>query len=164
MKALLCAIFLLVLNPAAKAAAQKPAFRNFPAKVTCAKPAPIRFENSFAKKYSSRIRAGVHNCPNFAGHYTVVSWGCGTECGVYAIVDNSTGDVYAPPEISRGVSLGVGEPEFRPDSTLMSMANCLDPKIYGLKSCERKFYRWDGSHLILIGSFTQTLLGSKEHP
>src|SRR5438105_1150903 len=29
--------------------------------------------------------------PNFAGHYTVVTWGCGTECQMHAILDGRTG-------------------------------------------------------------------------
>lgn len=35
--------------------------------------------------------------PNFAGHYTIVEWGCGTDCGEMAIVDAKTGRIFQPP-------------------------------------------------------------------
>ena len=31
---------------------------------------------------------------NFAGHYSVVAWGCGTECETFMIVDLKTGKVF----------------------------------------------------------------------
>jgi hypothetical protein len=43
--------------------------------------------------------------PNFAGHYTVTHWGCGSNCWSIAIIDARNGNVYFP----RGLpSLGVG--------------------------------------------------------
>ena len=141
-----------VLVSAGTVVAQQLPFQRFPAIVHCAKPAPLRLETPLAQEHASKIRAAVHRCPNFAGHYTVVNWGCGTECAVYVIVDNRTGNIYAPPEISRGVSLGLGGPDFRPDSTLMVVANCPEPKVYGLKGCQKNFYRWDGSRLVLLKS------------
>ena len=35
--------------------------------------------------------------PNFAGHYYVVQWGCGTGCLRMAVVDAVTGMVFPPP-------------------------------------------------------------------
>jgi hypothetical protein len=35
--------------------------------------------------------------PNFAGHYIVVTWACGSPCEMMAIVDAATGRVYNPP-------------------------------------------------------------------
>lgn len=34
---------------------------------------------------------------NFAGHYIIVTWGCGSPCLMAAIVDLKTGRVYPPP-------------------------------------------------------------------
>jgi hypothetical protein len=39
--------------------------------------------------------------PNFAGHYIIVQWGCGSPCIMMVVVDASTGDVLPPP-ISAG--------------------------------------------------------------
>lgn len=46
-----------------------------------------------AKLYQTNIADQVATGPNFAGHYTVATWGCGTECQGFAIVDNKTGDI-----------------------------------------------------------------------
>ena len=35
--------------------------------------------------------------PNFAGHYIIVTWGCGSPCLMAAIVDLKTGRVFPPP-------------------------------------------------------------------
>ena len=35
--------------------------------------------------------------PNFAGHYFIVTWGCGSPCLMAAIVDGETWRVYPPP-------------------------------------------------------------------
>ena len=42
--------------------------------------------------------------PNFAGHYIVVTWPCGSPCEMMAIVDAATGKVYSPP-LSEGFRL-----------------------------------------------------------
>jgi len=34
---------------------------------------------------------------NFAGHFIVANWGCGTGCSQFVIVDAINGIVYAPP-------------------------------------------------------------------
>lgn len=35
--------------------------------------------------------------PNFAGHYVIVTWGCGSPCMMAAIVDLRSGRVFPPP-------------------------------------------------------------------
>lgn len=35
--------------------------------------------------------------PNFAGHFLIVTWGCGSPCLMAAIVNLKTGRVYPPP-------------------------------------------------------------------
>jgi hypothetical protein len=145
-------LILTLFGSAGAAAGQQWSFQQYPAKIHCAKPAPLKLEVPVAKEHASRIRSAIQGCPNFAGDYTVVNWGCGTECAVYVIVDNHTGKIYAPPEISRGISLGIGGPEFRPDSSLMVVSNCPDPRLYGLSECKRNFYRWNGSRLLLLKS------------
>ncbi|HWB31830.1 MAG TPA: hypothetical protein VG714_01525 [Acidobacteriaceae bacterium] len=125
-------------------------FQEYPTKVVHGKAAKISPETGLVRQHITVIRKAMENGPNFAGHYTVAEWGCGTACGVYVIIDDLTGKVYAPPEIARGVDLGVASPEFRPDSTLMVVANCPAPQVYGLKGCERAFYQWKDSRLLLL--------------
>lgn len=146
------------------ATSQQWPFQAYPAVVSKHKPASLEFETPLAKHHISAIRKAVRRGPNFAGHYTVAGWGCGTACAVYVIMDDSTGRIYEPPEISRAVDLGVGdaEPVFRANSSLMVLASCADPRIYGLKNCRRNFYRWNGSQLNLL--FSQPVTATpKDH-
>ena len=48
--------------------------------------------------------------PNFAGHYVLATWGCGTQCTQVAIVDLKTGFVYHPDRYGSVVADGV-QPE-----------------------------------------------------
>jgi hypothetical protein len=46
------------------------------------------------RSYRTSIRNASSKGPNFAGHYAVADWGCGTGCRQFAIVDLHTGRVY----------------------------------------------------------------------
>ncbi|SRR5258708_4007544 len=146
------ALILLIVMLGGTGAQESRPFRKYPAAVFHGQPAVPKLETPLAKEHRTVIRKAVMRGANFAGHYTVVDWGCGTSCGLYVIVDDRTGKVYEPPEISKGVDLGVTGPEFRPNSTLMVLASCPPPEVYGLKNCERKFYNWDGSRLVLLNT------------
>ena len=56
---------------------------------------------------------------NFAGHYVVASWGCGTGCAQFAIIDAITGDLYAPPfdsiDFHHPFSIAEKWPDFDPE-------------------------------------------------
>lgn len=53
-----------------------------------------------ARHYRTILKAEAQNAPNFNGHFRVASWGCGTNCLGWAIVDLQTGDVWFPPDLS----------------------------------------------------------------
>lgn len=83
-----------------RAAAERPAprFEDYPVKeIYKGPPAPVRIEGRRARQFRSRLREDSRSGPNFAGHYTVVVWGCGTGCAQMAVVDARTGRVYFPP-------------------------------------------------------------------
>ena len=106
-----------------------------------------------ARRYRTRIREGAAEGPNFAGHFTIVGWGCGTSCVQWAIVDAQTGTVYFPPDeialISTvHVNIAEGETEplfyglrFRKDSELLMILGAPneDESREGIL-----FYRWTG--------------------
>jgi hypothetical protein len=47
------------------------------------------------RMYQTRLRdAGREKKPNFAGHYILTIWGCGTSCVMGAIIDAKTGRVH----------------------------------------------------------------------
>ncbi len=51
-----------------------------------------------SRMFRTVIREGARNGPNFAGHYTIVDWGCGAGCISFAIVDARTGQVFHPED------------------------------------------------------------------
>jgi hypothetical protein len=153
MKTLVIAAGLLLWSAQFPSAHKPYPFEKYPVTKTYeGKPVPPLLDTPRSIEYRTRIRNGAKEGPNFAGHYTVISWGCGTSCGVYVIVDAQTGQVYWPPEISRGVELNVAEPEYRLNSTLMVVASCPPPEIYGYKDCKRMYYSWIGSKFSLLKS------------
>ncbi|WP_143150427.1 hypothetical protein [Arenibacter nanhaiticus] len=65
-----------------------------------------------AKAFISRITNECKKGINFAGHYTLIIWGCGTACQSGVIVDRKTGRIFE----EYGSSLGS---EFRKDSKML---------------------------------------------
>lgn len=132
--------------------------------------API-FSTPETRAFRSRIRngvstgAGVWNGswknpiegrgPNFAGHYFVIRWGCGSECVTMAIVDAKTGNVYNPP-LSFSASLQVPldnlsdmDVDFRPDSSLLVLRNgCRD--FTNRKTCGEYYCNWKDNRFVLV--------------
>lgn len=49
--------------------------------------------NPIARRYRTVLRLAVSEGPNFAGHYRLVHWGCGTSCAMFAVVNLRTGQV-----------------------------------------------------------------------
>jgi hypothetical protein len=62
-----------------------------------------------ARMYRTLLRQEVSKGPNYAGHYRVAVWGCGTSCANFAIVDLETGrlieleDFYATSTVYFGL-------------------------------------------------------------
>ena len=101
-----------------------------------------------AKLYRSQLRWQAAGPPNFAGHYTIARWGCGSQCGQFAIIDAKTGQVYFDPRIQHVDEINADneEPiEFREDSTLLILTgNINEPRR------TKSFFTWDGITLKLI--------------
>ncbi|MCH7605350.1 hypothetical protein IID24_05175 [Patescibacteria group bacterium] len=49
--------------------------------------------NPAADEFRTIIRGGVADGPNFAGHYRIVTWGCGSPCHRSAIIDVKSGEI-----------------------------------------------------------------------
>lgn len=74
-------------------------FEDFAAEVYTGPHAKPDFRHS-AKRYRdfpTRLRAGAKGGPNFAGHWAIVGWGCGTGCIEYHMVDSVTGAIRPLP-------------------------------------------------------------------
>lgn len=50
-----------------------------------------------ARLFRTMLREGAKTGPNFAGHYTIVQWGCGSSCLMVAVVNCRNGRVYFAP-------------------------------------------------------------------
>ena len=140
--------YVFALNIAAVANESFP-FDKYPAAVFHGRPAAPHLETARARQFRTAIFKGAKAGANFAGRFALVSWGCGSSCGSYVIVDSHSGKVREPSELLN-VELGHGGPAYRVDSSLLVLANCPEPKVYGEKGCERKFYNWDGQRLVLV--------------
>jgi len=78
-----------------------PQFREFPARRYLGKNASLHLGNdSEARLYRTRVFAWSKEKPNFAGHYVLATWGCGTECTQLTIIDVKSGKVYQPEGLS----------------------------------------------------------------
>jgi hypothetical protein len=149
-----------------------PRFEDYPVReVFTGTPAEPILATAEQRMYRTRIRNGVSTRsdvwigsyknpikakgPNFAGHYFVIRWGCGSQCVMMATVDAKTGNVYDPP-LSGQDSLNVPldnlsdmEIDLRPDSSLLVLRNaCRDFK--DRKTCGRYYFNWKDNHFILV--------------
>ena len=91
-------------------------------------PAVPILDTKHARYYQTRILEGAKAGPNFAGHYTVVSWGCGMASFDFVVIDTITGKVYSSPERCITYSIAydlpiedvlMGHPGFKLDSKLL---------------------------------------------
>jgi hypothetical protein len=86
-------------EPTAWRKLRPPLFQDFPVSTVYKGPhAPVDLSsNPEAQTYRTRLRDGATKPPNFAGHYVLVDWGCGTQCTAYMLVDVKNGRVFAGP-------------------------------------------------------------------
>lgn len=96
-------------------------FADYPAAPQAvAKHAPIRLAGKEERRYASQLRQAARRAPDFAGHYVLVTWGCGAGCVRAAAVDIATGQVSMLPFTVSNWPLEVSEPlEYRLDSRLL---------------------------------------------
>ena len=85
-------------QPAKPDKAKVPKFVAYPAKEAYqGRNAPLVLATEQDKTFKTRLREAAAQKPNFAGHYILTAWGCGTECLMGAAIDANTGKVYWLP-------------------------------------------------------------------
>jgi hypothetical protein len=97
--------------------------------------------------YRTAIREGAKSKVEFAGHYTVPRWGCGSGCSMFVIVDSITGKVYdgfsvadLPPAWTQKHE-DQEQMEFRANSRLLKVNGCINEQncgFYGYEMIEGK--------------------------
>jgi hypothetical protein len=86
------------------------------------KPAPVDLSSyEGARTYRTKLREGAKAGPNFAGHYTIVTYGCGTQCQDNWVIDAKTGKIIDRFESSIGS-------KYQPESNLL-IINAPDPDL-----------------------------------
>jgi hypothetical protein len=142
-------LFMLITASTADAGTSLPVFADHPVteRFTGTPAMPDLASAPDAKQFATRINEGAKKGPNFAGHYTIIEWGCGSECQRSAIVDAKTGAVYFPDFTSSWGML------YRPDSSLL-IVNPIDPRAVADDRVPAwmatEFYQWDGRKLIKL--------------
>ena len=88
-------------------------FKNYPADIYVGKLADPDFSTDpDSKRFITRIKNECANGINFAGQYTLVTWGCGSPCQSGVVVDRKTGKIFG----GYGTALGS---EFKKDSKMI---------------------------------------------
>lgn len=139
-------------------------------------PAAPQLTTPTERLFRTRIRDGVTKGlgvmregkeqpgPNFAGHYVVVQWNCGSPCNMMAIVDARSGIVYPPPIESEALLLPLllfpvpsdsehavplsSRVEFRQNSGLMIVKANPDPSKG--RSNYIYYFLWKNDHWTLL--------------
>ena len=130
----------------------RPAFAEFPAVVRPGPPAAIHLRTAQDRRYRTILGTAAAAGPNFAGHYTIASWGCGSACVQWAIIDAVSGRVTWPAGLSTVSAAHLGGPSpddmlplrFRPDSRLLLVLGAPgeDETREGIA-----YYQWTGQAL-----------------
>jgi hypothetical protein len=75
-----------------------PRFEDYPATEVWQGPvARVKIQSHEERLFRTNLRNAVKKPPNFSGHYSLVFWGCGTNCMGGAVVDQKTGNVFQAP-------------------------------------------------------------------
>lgn len=92
--ALTFALLLVCSNEAVSAQKKTPRFKDYSVnEIYKGKNAPLNLTHD-NKTFRARLKWAVDNQkPNFAGHYILTTWGCGTSCIMGAVIDAKTGKV-----------------------------------------------------------------------
>jgi hypothetical protein len=125
-------------------ATHTPRFADYPTDSLAGPAAPVDLTSSTdAHRFRTALRAGAVRGPNFAGRLTIVTWGCGTQCLSYAIVDARTGRVFSDSALDFSCHV----PEYRRGSALVVQRS----DTVALGQCSTgptRYFRWAGDQLV----------------
>ena len=114
LRIVLLTTLVLTFCPSGFAQGGIPAFGDYPATVERANNVRVNLKShKNANRFRTNLRNAAKESVNFAGHYILTNWGCGTNCSVSAIIDARNGRVYFPDQLE-GAGFGFCE---LPDET-----------------------------------------------
>src|SRR5262249_13465907 len=156
---LLIAITVLFLSTLAIGQnSRQPTFNSYLVPAEKARAKSINFKNNpGARTMRTRLSEAFRSGVNFAGHYIVASWGCGTGCISGAVIDARNGNVYWPlPLYALGVwyegNSYVDNPvDYRKNSRLLIITGSPGVKDNQPENPNGKyFYEWREDQLKLV--------------
>jgi hypothetical protein len=113
-KIVLLTALILAFSSIGLAQSTAPTFTQYAAKVEKTKNVKVNLKShKDANMFRTNLRNAAKEGVNFAGHYILTTWGCGTNCSQSAIIDARNGRVFFPSELA---GAGFGFCEF-PDDT-----------------------------------------------
>lgn len=116
----LISAFLALLATPTLATTTRPEFSDFPANVYKGPIAPIKILSHDDAEFRTMLSNAAGQRPNFAGHYTLTSWGCGGNCIITVAINSRTGKTTWLPFTLCCWPAGVDDPrEFRSNSRLL---------------------------------------------
>ncbi|MFM0646936.1 hypothetical protein PQR14_21645 [Paraburkholderia bryophila] len=155
MKRLFLALFVLAMCGIGRTFADEPLprFDAFPVEnVFNGQPAKVKIISARDRKFATRLRQLSGQKPNYAGHYTLASWGCGASCIMTVAIDAKTGGVIWLPFTVCCWDVDVNEPiEFRRDSSLIVVHGSRNETGGGTY-----YYRLEGSEFVLVKAVEKT--------
>lgn len=87
-------VLMLLLSAYTFGQTKTPQFKDYPALGRYAGKNAAVVITAQDRMYRTRLKEAAREKPNFAGHYILTAWGCGTECLMGAVIDANTGKVY----------------------------------------------------------------------
>jgi hypothetical protein len=150
----------LCAAPALSRDGATPDFKNYAVPVFKGRAAALKLTTPEARSYRTRLREGARRALNFAGHYKLHTWSCGTSCLQTAFIDAKTGNVFFPAELNGFIACYYGTEvienleqalKFERGSRLIVMAGY--PMSERGKDEPKKglyYYEWTGTDLKLI--------------
>lgn len=119
--------------------------------------APDIRHSARSRTFRTRLRDWAKSKPNFAGHYVLATWGCGTDCTSLAIIDSISGEIFHPTGATYNVAVNIhhslleggsswhggGAIQYRANSRLLLLiGNPEEKKARGLF-----YYKWEDNKL-----------------
>lgn len=150
----------LVSQGATQQLSQPPIFTNYSATENFSgTPAPVKLtSHPQARRFRTVLQQGAKKGPNFAGKYTVVTWGCGSSCQSVGIINAETGSVYM---LKSPAEAGV---KFQLDSRLLIVN---PPENFSENEpdwMQTRYYLWDGTQLKQVSASTSETPAKRENP
>lgn len=130
-----------------------PQFKDFPAgEQYRGKPHAVVLAGD-ARTFRTRLKEAAKGKPNFAGHYILTTWGCGTQCLMGAIIDAKTGKVYMLPDTLCCWDIGADDNfspvEFRPNSKLLILSGARSERDGDNGT---HYYKFENNRLVFLRS------------